>query len=225
MIEFEQACFSFGRRPVLRDVTLTLAPGSFTVLLGSSGSGKTTLVRLCHLDLAPDSGAVRFFGRSVAPRDRDAVADLRRLIGVVQQDCPFVEHLPLVDNIALPLHVGGVDAAERADDIAALLEWVDLTSRVRALPRELSAGERQRAALARALILSPEILIADEPTGAGDRDMTLRLLALLVELNRMGKTVLIATHDTELLQAAEARVPVDVLWLEDGLVLAEGAAA
>lgn len=221
MIEFEQACFSYGREVVLRDVTLTLPPGSFHVLVGPSGAGKTTLLRLCHVDLAPTSGAVRFYGRGFAARDRNAVADLRRTIGVLPQHCDFLDHLPLVDNIALPLHVSGLDARTRVEDLEALLEWVDLTDRAEALPGELSEGERRRAALARAVILSPEIVLADEPTGGLDRDMAMRLLTLLVELNRMGKTVLVATHDPDLARAAEARVPVRVLRLARGAV--EGA--
>jgi cell division transport system ATP-binding protein len=218
LIEFEEACFSYGGKAVLRDVTLTLPPGSFHFLVGPSGSGKSTLLRLCYLDLAPTSGEVRIFGRRLAPRDRNAVADLRRSIGVVHQDCRFLDHLPLVENIALPLRVGGLDVPARAEDLRALLEWVDLTDRAEVMPRELSSGERQRAALARAVILSPEIILADEPTGAVDPDTALRLLTLLVELNRMGKTVLVATHDLNLIRAAKARVPVRVLRLAQGAV-------
>jgi cell division transport system ATP-binding protein len=223
VIEFEQAGFSYGRTSILRDVTLTLAPGSFHFLIGASGAGKTTLLRLCYLDLAPDAGAIRFYGRAIAPRDRDAVADLRKTIGVVHKDCQFLEHLPLIENIALPLHVSGLNVTARAEDLAALLEWVDLAGRVDALPRELSGGERQRAALARAVILSPEIILADEPTGNIDWDMALRLLTLLVELNRMGKTVLIATHDLNLIRAAKARVTARVLRLAQGRVQPAGA--
>lgn len=228
MIEFLEAGFAYGGRggrPVLRDVSLALAPGSFTLLCGQSGAGKTTLMRLAWLDLAPDSGAVRFHGRAVSPRDRDRVAELRRRIGVVAQVGRFLDHLPLVDNIALPLRVAGLDVAERAADIEALLDWVDLGGRVRAMPAELSGGERQRAALARAVILSPEAILADEPTAAVDWEMALRLLTLLVELNRMGKTVLIATRDPNLVRAARARAEARVLRLADGRVETEEAAA
>ncbi len=223
MIEFEQAGFSYGARTILHDVTLTLAPGSFHFLVGPSGSGKTTLLRLCYLDLAPDHGKVRFYGRDIARRDRDAVADLRKTIGVVPQACALLDHLPLLENIALPLHVSGLNLTARAEDLQALLEWVDLGGQVAALPRELSSGERQRAALARAVILSPEIILADEPTGNVDWDMALRLLTLLVELNRMGKTVLVATHDLNLIRAAKARTPTRVLRLSNGQVQPAGA--
>lgn len=225
MIEFDQAGFSHGRRTVLREVTLALEPGGFHLLLGPSGSGKSTLMRLCYLDLAPDAGAVRFWGRTISPRRRDAVADLRRAIGVVHQDCVFLDHLTVLENIALPLHVCGLDAAARAEDLQALLDWVDLAGRVDARPCELTGGERQRAALARAVILSPELILADEPTGAVDHEMALRLLALLVELNRMGKTILLATRDASLARAARARAPVRALRLAEGRVAPAEAAA
>ena len=223
MIEFENVGFSYGKAAVLDDTNLAIAPGSFHFLVGPSGAGKTTVLRLCYLDLVPTSGRLRFFGRHISARDRNAIADLRRAVGVVHQDCQFIDHLPLIDNIALPLEVSGVDMRERADDLTALLEWVDLTDRVDALPSELSGGERQRAAVARAVILSPEVILADEPTGNIDWDMSMRLLTLLVELNRMGKTVLIATHDLNLIRAAKARVQARVLRLADGRILPAGA--
>ena len=223
MIEFEQAGFSYGQMDVLRDMSLRLAPGSFQFLIGPSGAGKTTLLRLCYMDLVPTRGVARFFGRTIAPTDRDAIADLRRSVGVVHQDCQFLDHLPLIENIALPLLVNGIDTRERQGDLEALLEWVDLTGRVNALPPELSGGERQRAALARAVILSPEVILADEPTGNVDWEMAVRLLTLLIELNRMGKTVLIATHDLNLIRAAKARVSARVLRLRDGELLLAGA--
>jgi cell division transport system ATP-binding protein len=223
VIELEEAGFSYGRTAVLRDMTLTLAPGSFHFLIGPSGSGKTTLLRLCYMDLVPTEGQIRFFGHSIAPRNRNAIAGLRRAVGVVHQDCRFLDHLSLFDNIALPLRVCGIPAAARAGDLEALLEWVDLADRVSARPAELSGGERQRAALARAVILSPEVILADEPTGNIDWEMALRLLALLVELNRMGKTVVIATHDLNLIRAARTRVPARVLRLAEGRVEMAGA--
>ncbi len=223
MIEFDQAGFSYGGTTVLRDLTLTLAPGSFHFLIGRSGAGKTTLLRLCYMDLVPTEGEVRFFGRRIARADRDGIAALRQAVGVVHQDCQFLDHLPLGENIALPLKVSGIRPDERSGDLAALLEWVDLTGRVTALPAELSGGERQRAALARAVILSPAVILADEPTGNIDWEMALRLLALLVELNRMGKTVLIATHDLNLIRAAKGRVAARVLRLADGQVQPAGA--
>lgn len=130
--------------------------------------------------------------------------------------------MSLIDNIALPLRVSGIARSEREGDLQALLEWVDLTDRVNARPAELSGGERQRAALARAVLLSPDVILADEPTGNVDWDMAQRLLALLVELNRMGKTILIATHDLNLIRAAKNRVPTRVLRLAEGRVEVSG---
>jgi cell division transport system ATP-binding protein len=218
VIEIEQAGFSYGGRSVLRDVTLTLSPGSFTVLLGASGAGKSTLVRLCCLDLVPSQGEIRFFGRPIRRNNRAAVADLRRAIGVLEQDAAFLEHLPISDNIALPLHVSGVGPELRAGDLQALLEWVDLDTRAEALPAELSAGERQRAALARAVILSPEVILCDEPTGSVDWDTALQLLELLLELNRMGKAVLVATHDPNLVRVLEGQVGLRVLHAHGGRI-------
>jgi cell division transport system ATP-binding protein len=223
VIEFESAGFGYGQTAILTETDLTIAPGSFRILLGPSGSGKTTFLRLCTMDLLPSTGRIRFFGKSIKPRKRDAVDDLRRAIGVMHQDCRFLDHLPLIDNIALPLQLSGLDARERAGDLEALLDWVDLADRTAALPPTLSESERRRAALARAVILSPEVILADEPTAGTDRDMAERLLTLLVELNGMGKAVLIATHDSDLARAASARVEAEVLVLGDGRILPAGA--
>lgn len=225
MIEFENAGFSYGATPVLRDINLAIAPGSFQFLVGPSGAGKTTFLRLCYADLRPTEGRVRFFGRAMRPGDRDAVADLRRKLGVVPQDCRFLDHLPLAENIALPLQIGGIDMRDRADDLTALLEWVDLAGRAGALPRELSGSERRRAALARAVIMSPEVILADEPTARVDLDAGLRLMTLLIELNRMGKAVVVATHDEALVQAARAEFSPGVLRLGDGRLFVQEAAS
>jgi cell division transport system ATP-binding protein len=222
VIELEEAGFSYGARTVLGDVTLSLVPGGFHFLVGPCGAGKTTLLRLCYRDLAPSTGTVRHFGRVIGARDRNAIAWLRRSVGVLQADCHFLEHLSVAENVALPLLVSGVAPEERAEDVAALLAWVELGHRARARPGELDRGERRRAALARAVILNPEVILADEPTGGVDRTTARGLMMLLRELNRMGKTVLVATHDANL--AGEVRDAL-VLRLEDGRVFVEEAAA
>ena len=165
MIEFQEAGYSYGATPVLHGLSLTLAPGSFHFLTGPSGAGKTTFMRLCHGDLMPSAGSIRFFGQPIRRNDRNAIADLRRAVGMVQGDAPFLDHLTIAENIALPLQVSGAGDTAGPDDLSALLEWVDLGGRGAARPAELSSGERQRAALARAVILSPEVILADEPTG------------------------------------------------------------
>jgi cell division transport system ATP-binding protein len=219
VIEFEDAGFGYGGRTVLGGLNLEIATGTFSFLVGPSGAGKTTFLRLCYRDLVPTEGEVRLFGRSYARSSRNAIADLRRAVGVVHQECSFIDHLPLLANIALPLQVCGIGMAERADDLKALLDWVDLGGRVEALPTELSGGERQRAAVARAVILSPAMVLADEPTGNLDRDMAERVLGLFIELNRMGKTIVIATHDAALVEAAAGRVAAQVLALDEGVIV------
>ncbi len=146
---------------------------------------------------------------------RDDIANIRRRIGVVHQDCQFLDHLPLIENVALPLTAAGRDVAAEAENLDELLSWVGLSAQRASLPPQLSGGERQRAALARAAIMSPDTILADEPTGNIDWDMSLRLLQLLVELNRMGKTILIATHDLNLIRAAKSQVAARVLRISN----------
>ncbi len=213
MIELAHAAFAYGGSEILTDVNLRLAPGSFHFLTGPSGSGKTTLLRLCFMELLPTAGHVMIFGQDARSMTRDRVAAARRRIGVVHQDCQFLDHLSVAENISLPLDVSGRDIEAERGNLDELLAWVGLASRAHALPPQLSGGERQRAALARAVIMSPEVIIADEPTGNIDWDMAQRLLRLLVELNRMGKTVLIATHDLNLIRSAKAQVQARVLRL------------
>lgn len=216
MIAFRQAGFRYETEDILSGLDFEIKPGTFLFLTGPSGAGKTTLLRLCYLSLRPTSGAMTAFGTDVAEADRDTVAGFRQRIGVVHQDCQFLDHLSVAENIALPLRVAGRYTKNSAADLRDLLEWVDLFDRAEALPPQLSGGEKQRAALARAVINSPEILIADEPTGNVDWDMAMRLLNLMIELNRMGRTVLVATHDLNLIRAAKSRVPVRVMRLKQG---------
>lgn len=223
MIELENVAYSYGGAELLSDISLKLAPGSFHFLTGPSGSGKTTLMKLCYGALLPTAGYVRLFDADVRGLGRDDVAMLRRRVGVVHQDCQFLDHLSLAENVALPLHVSGRSAEAAGDDLGDLMHWVGLTERMAALPPELSGGERQRAALARAVIMSPDVVLADEPTGNVDWDMSQRLLRLLVELNRMGKTVLVATHDLSLIRATKAHVQARVLRIANRRIQLAGA--
>lgn len=213
VIDFQKVAYSYGGGELLSEVSLTLAPGSFHFLTGPSGSGKTTLIKLCYGELLATAGRVNVFDADVRSLSRDGVAAMRRRIGVVHQDCQFLDHLPLAENVALPLTVSGRDAD--AADLADLLTWVGLKPLSAQRPPELSGGERQRAALARAVIMSPDVILADEPTGNVDWEMSQRLMQLLIELNRMGKTILIATHDLNLIRSTKSQVPARVLRIRN----------
>ncbi len=211
LIEFDTVAHSYSGGELFNEVSLRLAPGSFHFLAGPSGSGKTTFLKLCYGALVPTSGVVRIFDEDVRQMSRDDIAMARRRVGVVHQDCQFLDHLSLRENLALPLTVSGHEALDDDANLKELMGWVGLTSRADAMPPELSGGERQRAALARALIMSPDVILADEPTGNVDWEMSQRLLTLLIELNRMGKTIMIATHDLSLIRAAKNHVQARVL--------------
>ena len=223
MIELENVAYSYGGGELLSDISVKLSAGSFHFLTGPSGAGKTTLLKLCYGALLPTSGHVRLFDTDVRALTRDDVAMLRRRVGVVHQDCQFLDHLSVSENLALPLTVSGRDAAGEAENLRELMQWVGLSSRGDALPPELSGGERQRAALARAVIMSPDVVLADEPTGNVDWEMSQRLLRLLVELNKMGKTILIATHDLALIRVAKSEVQARVLRISNRRLQLAGA--
>ena len=221
MIELENVTYGYSDAPLFSQLSLQLAPRSFHFLTGPSGAGKTTLLRLCYADLLAQTGQVRLFGNDAALLSRDAVAITRRRIGVVHQDCAFLDHLSIAENIALPLTVAG-RGHEVAENLPDLLAWVGLRAQAMQRPPELSGGERQRAALARAVIMSPDVIIADEPTGNVDWDMSQRLMTLLSELNRMGKAILVATHDLTMIRNMKAEVNARVLRLKDGLLVQAG---
>ncbi|SET44508.1 cell division ATP-binding protein FtsE [Paracoccus homiensis] len=222
MIEMQDVSFGYHvGSELLTGMTLSLQPGMFHFLTGPSGSGKTTLLRLCYADLLPSSGQLKVFDQDVTELGRDEIAMLRRRVGVVHQDTQFLDHLPVAENVALPLSVAGqgVDI----DAMRDLLGWVQLAAQARSYPPSLSGGERQRAALARAVILSPDVVLADEPTGNLDWEMSMRLMQLLIELNKSGKTVLVATHDLNLIRATKAQVSARVLRIAGGTLHLAGA--
>lgn len=201
-----------GAEGALDGVDLTLERGSMHLLTGPSGAGKSSLLKLMYLALEPTRGTFELFGRDMARERRSALPLLRRRIGVVFQEFRLLDHLSAFDNVALPLRIAGKRASRYREDVAELLDWVGLGHRLQALPPTLSGGEKQRLAIARAVVGKPELILADEPTGSVDPDMAQRILRLLLELNRMGATVVIATHDRELVERAGA----PVLRLEGG---------
>ena len=221
MIAFDNAAYSYGGGELLSEISLRLAPGSFHFLTGPSGSGKSTFLKLCYAELLPTAGRLTLFDRDVRGLSRDDVALTRRRIGVVHQDCQFLDHLPLGANVALPLTVAGRTTVPK--DLSDLLGWVGLGQLADALPPSLSGGERQRAALARAVIMGPDVILADEPTGNLDWELSLRLLTLLVELNRMGKTILVATHDLNLIRQAKSQLAARVLRISKRHIQLAGA--
>jgi cell division transport system ATP-binding protein len=188
---------------ILRDISFEIGPQSFQFLTGPSGAGKTTLLRLVLLSLKPTRGLITLFGRDAASLSKDAITDLRRRIGVVFQDFRLLDHLTTYQNVALPLRVQGRDEFSYRAEVVELLRWVGLGERMHVLPPVLSGGEKQRAAIARALIARPELLLADEPTGNVDPSLARRLMRLFAELHKSGTAVVIATHDLALMDQFE----------------------
>jgi cell division transport system ATP-binding protein len=206
MIRFTRVSKSYPRTgTAVNDVSLQVNKGEFVFLTGASGAGKSTLLKMIYMEERPTTGEVRVAGTSsVNAKSRD-VAKLRRKLGIVFQDFRLLDHLTTYENVALPLRVRGKDENTYRTDVLELLKWVGLGERINVLPPVLSGGEKQRAAIARALIDRPEILLADEPTGNVDPPMARRLLNLFLELNRLGTAVVIATHDLTLMDQIEAR--------------------
>ncbi|MGJ0396332.1 MAG: cell division ATP-binding protein FtsE [Methylocystis sp.] len=207
MLSFENVGLRYGvGGETLRDISFQIAPRSFQFLTGPSGAGKTTLMRLIIMALPPTRGLINIFGKDTATLSNEEVAETRRGIGVVFQDFRLLDHLSVYDNVALPLRVLGREESTYRAEVTELLRWVGLGERAHALPTILSGGEKQRAAIARALISQPKLLLADEPTGNVDPTLARRILRLFVELHKAGTAVIIATHDMTLMdQYEEAR--------------------
>jgi cell division transport system ATP-binding protein len=206
LVRFENVGLRYGLgSEVLRDLTFRIEPHSFQFLTGPSGAGKTSLLRLLLLSLKPTRGLITLFDQDVATLSKDALAGLRRRIGIVFQDFRLLDHLTTYENVALPLRVQGQRESSYRQQVTELLQWVGLGERIWALPPVLSGGEKQRAAIARAVIARPHLLLADEPTGNVDPNLAQRLLRLFVELHKSGTSVVIATHDIALMDQYDAR--------------------
>ena len=219
MVRFESVGLRYGRTggkgaapEILRDITFSLPEGAFRWLLGPSGAGKTSLLRLMYLAVLPTSGRLTLLGTDVGQTPRRGLPRLRRRIGVVFQDFRLLRHLTAFDNVALPLRLAGRPEGQLRADVTELLRWVGLARKFETRPDELSGGEQQRVAIARAVIARPSLLLADEPTGNLDEAQAERLMMLLHELNRLGTTVIVATHNDALVD----RHPAPALRLDHG---------
>ncbi|WP_420384470.1 cell division ATP-binding protein FtsE [Novosphingobium sp.] len=201
IVQFDNVGLRYGTdKEVLTDVSFTLYPGLFYFLTGASGAGKTSLLKLLYLAQRPSRGLIRMFGTDAITLSRERLPGFRRRLGVVFQDFRLVQHLSAFDNVALPLRVAGVSEREILKPVTEMLDWVGLGDRSHARPPTLSGGEQQRVAIARAVIARPDMLVADEPTGNVDPDMAMKLLQLFESLNRLGTTVVVATHDVHLIR-------------------------
>ena len=204
IVQFENVGLRYGTgAETLSDLSFSLREGGFYFLTGPSGAGKTSLLKLLYLAQRPSRGLIKLFGEDIVTMPRKRLPGFRRRIGVVFQDFRLVRHLSAFDNVALPLRVAGVEDKDLETPVREMLEWVGLTDRMGARPAILSGGEQQRVAVARAVIGRPDLLVADEPTGNIDPEMADRLLHLFHELNKLGTTIVVATHDAHL----AARLP------------------
>ena len=215
--EFDSVGLRYGTGgEVLRDLDFRLSKGSFYFLTGPSGAGKTSLLKLLYLAQRPTRGRIALFGEELTDAARDSLPPFRRRIGVVFQDFRLIRHLSAFDNVALPLRIAGAREEEVEGPVREMLAWVGLADRASARPPTLSGGEQQRVAIARAVINRPELLVADEPTGNVDADMAGRLMGLFAALNRLGTTVVVATHDIGLIRATQG---AQMIRLESGTVV------
>src|SRR3569832_2026264 len=206
LVRFENVGLRYGLGPeILRDLNFQIPAHSFQFLTGPSGAGKTSLLRLLFLSHRPTRGLGNLFGHDISLLGKDEIADLRKRIGIVLQDFRLLDHMTTYENVALPFRVMGRSESSYRKEVIDLLRWVGLGERMDALPPILSGGEKQRAAIARAVISRPQLLLADEPTGSVDPTLGRRLLRLFIELNKSGTAVIIATHDIALMDQYEAR--------------------
>jgi cell division transport system ATP-binding protein len=206
LVRFQNVGVRYGLGPeVLKDISFSIEPQSFQFLTGPSGAGKTTLLRLMLMTLRPTRGLIYLFGKDVARLHKDDITTLRRRIGIVFQDFRLLDHLTTYENVGLPLRVLGRSEESYRAEVIELLRFVGLGERMHVPPGVLSGGEKQRAAIARAVITRPELMLADEPTGNVDPALAKRLLRLFLELNRMGTAIVMATHDLQLMDQVDAR--------------------
>ena len=199
VVRFSNVGMRYGFGPeILHDVSFALKAGSFNFLTGPSGAGKSSLLKLMYIAHQPSRGLIHLFGKDAIKVGRRDLPTIRRRIGVVFQDFRLIKHLTAIENVALPLRVAGTHKDLVHGHVAELLRWVGLEEQLDSRPSTLSGGQQQRVAIARAVITRPELLLADEPTGNVDDNIAMRLLYLFEELNKIGTTVVIATHNEAL---------------------------
>jgi cell division transport system ATP-binding protein len=216
IVQFDNVGLRYGvAAETLSDLSFSLKSGGFYFLTGPSGAGKTSLLKLLYLNLRPSRGVIRLFDEDIVTMPRDRLPGFRRRIGVVFQEFRLVSHLSAFDNVALPLRVAGVADDDLETPVREMLAWVGLADRASARPPTLSGGEQQRVAIARAVIGRPELLVADEPTGNVDPDMARRLIFLFDSLNKLGTTVIVATHDLHLIPEVPS---AEILRLDRGQI-------
>ena len=215
MVRFNNVGMRYGTNPeVLRDINFSLETGSFHFITGVSGAGKSSLLRLLYLGHRPSRGLITMFQKDLATADRQTLTALRRRIGIVFQEFRLLDHLSLRENIALPLQIDGVDNSQAGPQVEELLDWIGLGNKKDARASILSGGEKQRLAIARAVIRRPDLLLADEPTGNLDPENSVRLFRLFQELNKLRTSIVIATHDDSLFSGHE----YPCLHLQDGFL-------
>lgn len=201
MIRYDHVGLRYGIGPeVLSDISFNLDQGSFHFLTGPSGAGKTSLMTLLYLGRKPTRGIISMFGQNIGAMTREQLVPIRQRVGVVFQDYRLMNHLSAFDNVALPLRISGKPEKEIKNNVEELMHWVGLGDHMHSLPNTMSGGQQQRISIARAVITRPRLLLADEPTGNLDDEIGFRLMNLFEQLNRMGTTILIATHNQAMME-------------------------
>lgn len=220
MVQMNNVTMVYGNSDVaaLDGVSLSISEGEFAFLVGPSGSGKTTIIKLLTGEIRPTEGEITVNGFNMGEMKRRKMPKMRRTIGVVFQDFRLIENMTVYDNVAFAMRVVGATGKEIKARVPKVLELVGLKGREKRLPTELSGGEQQRVAIARALVNNPKMIIADEPTGNLDPVRSLELMLLLEKINDMGTTVLVVTHEKELVNAFSKRV----IAIDGGHLISDG---
>ena len=218
MIEFSKVKMKYATgTEALRGVSMQIEDGEFVFLVGASGSGKSTIIKLITGEIKPSSGKVHVNGYDMGKIPRRKVPSVRRTLGVVFQDFRLIEDMTVYENVAFAMRVVGATTKEIRQRVPYVLDLVGLTHKSRSLPKQLSGGEQQRLAIARALVNNPSTIIADEPTGNLDPALSVDIMTLLQEINRLGTTMLIVTHERELVEQFTNRV----ITINDGVIVSD----